>query len=98
MMAMATRSMPVRLTSVKRVQHRGLWRAYTRYRDEDLTGEDGPNEMLLFHGTGARSAAEVLAHSQGLDPRFGAGGFYGQVCDRVEQCPRISHATDLVTK
>mmetsp|Transcript_7531 Transcript_7531/g.22229 ORF Transcript_7531/g.22229 Transcript_7531/m.22229 type:complete len:82 (+) Transcript_7531:212-457(+) len=34
--------------------------------------------MLLFHGTAERAAAEVLAHQNGLDPRFSKGGFYGK--------------------
>lgn len=70
-----------KLVRVQRVQSKRLWRAYANYRDDELVhscaGGD-VNEMLLFHGTGERSASEVLAHPQGLDPRFSHGGFYGQ--------------------
>ena len=34
--------------------------------------------MLLFHGTAERAAEDVLAHQNGLDPRFSKGGFYGK--------------------
>ncbi|EOD07374.1 hypothetical protein EMIHUDRAFT_249582 [Emiliania huxleyi CCMP1516] len=33
--------------------------------------------MLLFHGTAERAVEDVLAHQNGLDPRFSNGGFYG---------------------
>ena len=38
----------------------------------------GVVEVLVFHGTAERAAADVLAHQNGLDPRFSNGGFYGQ--------------------
>ena len=76
------RSCPsARLSRVQRVQNKMLWRAYANYRDDQLVhtcaGGD-VNEMLLFHGTAERAAEDVLAHQNGLDPRFSNGGFYGQ--------------------
>ncbi|EOD07757.1 hypothetical protein EMIHUDRAFT_218321 [Emiliania huxleyi CCMP1516] len=76
------RSCPsARLSRVQRVQNKMLWREYAHYRDESLVhtcaGGD-VNEMLLFHGTAERAAEDVLAHQNGLDPRFSNGGFYGQ--------------------
>ena len=76
------RSCPsARLSRVQRVQNKKLWREYADYRDKSLVhicaGGD-VNEMLLFHGTAERAAEDVLAHQNGLDPRFSKGGFYGQ--------------------
>jgi len=76
------RSCPsARLSRVQRVQNKKLWCEYAHYRDESLVhtcaGGD-VNEMLLFHGTAERAAEDVLAHQNGLDPRFSNGGFYGQ--------------------
>ena len=48
---------------------------FERFRDERIAGD--PNETLLFHGTANKAAVEVLAHPDGLDPRFSNGGFYG---------------------
>ena len=68
-----------RLVSLERIQHRGLWRAYARKRDDIAFYNDSDaNEILLWHGTGERAPAAVLAHQEGLDPRFSSGGFYGQ--------------------
>ena len=68
-----------RLVSLERIQHRGLWRAYARKRDDVAFYNDSDaNEILLWHGTGERAPAAVLAHQEGLDPRFSSGGFYGQ--------------------
>ena len=68
-----------RLVSLERIQHRGLWRAYARKRDDVAFYNDSDaNEILLWHGTGGRAPAAVLAHQEGLDPRFSSGGFYGQ--------------------
>ncbi|EOD37066.1 hypothetical protein EMIHUDRAFT_226058 [Emiliania huxleyi CCMP1516] len=77
------RSCPsAKLSRVQRVQNKLLWRAYANYRDDQLVhtcaGGDVSNEMLLFHGTAERAAEDVLAHQNGLDPRFSNGGFYGQ--------------------
>ena len=76
------RSCPsARLSRVQRVQNKKLWCEYAHYRDASLVhtcaGGD-VNEMLLFHGTAERAAEDVLAHQNGLDPRFSNGGFYGQ--------------------
>ena len=68
-----------RMVSLERIQHRGLWRAYARKRDDVAFYNDSDaNEILLWHGTGERAPAAVLAHQEGLDPRFSSGGFYGQ--------------------
>ena len=68
-----------RMVSIERIQHRGLWRAYARKRDDVAFYNDSDaNEILLWHGTGERAPAAVLAHQEGLDPRFSSGGFYGQ--------------------
>ena len=68
-----------RMVALERIQHRGLWRAYARKRDDIAFYNDSDaNEMLLWHGTSARAPSEVLAHQEGLDPRFSVGGFYGQ--------------------
>ena len=68
-----------RLVSLERIQHRGLWRAYARRRDDvAFYNENDADEILLWHGTGARAPSAVLAHQEGLDPRFSSGGFYGQ--------------------
>jgi len=68
------------LKTVSRVQNKKLWSAYSHFRDAELIHSAGGdvNEMLLFHGTAERPASDVLAHPQGLDPRFSkGGGFYG---------------------
>ena len=65
------------LVSVRRVQWLELWEDYERHRDRYLPWQ-GANERLLFHGTCALSAKEVLAHPKGLDPAFSSGGFYGR--------------------
>mmetsp|Transcript_5000 Transcript_5000/g.14819 ORF Transcript_5000/g.14819 Transcript_5000/m.14819 type:complete len:379 (-) Transcript_5000:61-1197(-) len=65
-----------RIVSMERVQKRGLWRAYARYRSEQCRAPE--NELFLWHGTGALPPAEVLGHPSGLDPRFGSQGFYGR--------------------
>ena len=68
-----------RMVSLERIQHRGLWRSYARRRDDvAFYNANDANEMLLWHGTGARAPSAVLAHQEGLDPRFSSGGFYGQ--------------------
>jgi len=74
------RCMPhARAIRVERVQHRGLWRRYMRYRDEELRvlNDGDANEHHLFHGTGAQPPLEVLGHQDGLDPKLSGGGFYG---------------------
>ena len=59
------RSCPgAKLVQVQRIQNKKLWGAYARCRDDELAtsclgGE--VNELLLFHGTGERSAAAVLS-------------------------------------
>ena len=41
-----------RLVSLERIQHRGLWRAYARKRDDVAFYNDSDaNEILLWHGT-----------------------------------------------
>ena len=65
------------LVSVRRVQWLELWEDYERHRDRYLPWQ-GANERLLFHGTCAQSAEDVLKHPQGLDPRFSSEGFYGR--------------------
>ncbi len=68
-----------RLVSLERIQHRGLWRAYARRRDDiAFYNENDANEILAWHGTGERAPTAVLAHQEGLDPRFSDGGFYGK--------------------
>ena len=68
-----------RMVALERIQHRGLWRAYARRRDDvAFYNENDADEILLWHGTGARAPSAVLAHQEGLDPRFSGGGFYGQ--------------------
>ena len=68
-----------RMVSLERIQHRGLWRSYARRRDDVAFYNDSDaNEILMWHGTGERAPAAVLAHQEGLDPRFSSGGFYGQ--------------------
>ena len=68
-----------RMVSLERIQHRGLWRRYARRRDDVAFYNDSDaNEILMWHGTGERAPAAVLAHQEGLDPRFSSGGFYGQ--------------------
>ena len=68
-----------RVEAVERVQHRGLWRSYVRFRDEWIASGNGgdANERWLFLGTGAVSPAEVettkrdetgLASCKGLRP------------------------------
>jgi len=69
-------SCPVaRLIALQRVQWPHVWGEFARDRGEYLDGS--ANEQLLFHGTGAASAAEVFLHPHGLDPCFSNGGFYG---------------------
>ena len=63
------------LVSVKRVQWLQLWEDYERHRDRYV---QFANERLLFHGTCAQSAEDVLKHPHGLDPRFSSEGFYGR--------------------
>ena len=65
------------LVSVRRVQWLELWEDYERHRDRYLAWQ-GANERLLFHGTCAQSAEDVLKHPHGLDPRFSSEGFYGR--------------------
>ena len=68
-----------RMVSLERIQHRGLWRSYARRRDDVAFYNDSDaNEILMWHGTGERAPTAVLAHQEGLDPRFSSGGFYGQ--------------------
>lgn len=73
------RSCPTaKLVSLQRVQWPRAWEDYCRYRDERLSSVGAINECLLFHGTGVRSADAVLAHPDGLDPRFASQAFYGR--------------------
>ena len=68
-----------RMVSLERIQHRGLWRAYARRRDDvAFYNDNDAGEILMWHGTGARAPSAVLAHQEGLDPRFSDGGFYGK--------------------
>ncbi len=68
-----------RMVSLERIQHRGLWRSYARRRDDVVFYNDNDaGEILMWHGTGARAPSAVLAHQEGLDPRFSDGGFYGK--------------------
>ena len=68
-----------RMVSLERIQHRGLWRSYARRRDDvAFYNDNDAGEILMWHGTGARAPSAVLAHQEGLDPRFSSGGFYGQ--------------------
>ena len=65
-----------RMVSLERIQHRGLWRSYARRRDDVAFYNDSDaNEILMWHGTGERAPAAVLAHQEGLDPRFSSGAF-----------------------
>eukprot|EP00930_Biecheleria_cincta_P005121 TRINITY_DN106045_c0_g1_i1.p1 TRINITY_DN106045_c0_g1~~TRINITY_DN106045_c0_g1_i1.p1 ORF type:complete len:448 (-),score=50.56 TRINITY_DN106045_c0_g1_i1:230-1534(-) len=68
-----------RIVQLERVQHRGLWRSYSKYRDDEIKvfNEGDANERYLFHGTCQQAPREVLNHQEGLDPRFSSGGFYG---------------------
>ena len=42
---------------------------------DPLAAANDADARLLFPGTGAPSAAAVLQHPHGLDPRFSTGGF-----------------------
>lgn len=69
-----------RLSVVRRVRNRQLWKNYRECRDDIKRHNDGDaNEQLLFHGTGATRADDVLKDPGGLDPRHSqGGGFYGR--------------------
>ena len=69
-----------RLSVVRRVRNRQLWKNYRECRDDIQRHNDGDaNEQLLFHGTGATRADDVLKDPGGLDPRHSqGGGFYGR--------------------
>lgn len=77
----ARNSLKATLQRVQRVQKRRLWEEFRRHRDGYVAVRSqgwNANERFLFHGTGPRCAAEVLAHPDGLDPRLSLGGCFGR--------------------
>ena len=65
---------------VERIQNTELHHAWRARRKRVADNNDGdPNDQILFHGTGARPPTEVVAASEGLDPRNSKskGNFYG---------------------
>ena len=67
-----------RLVQMCRVHNQRWWRNYCAMRDGDIANSSvdfDANEQLLFHGSGTTAVSEVLKHQDGIDPRFGNGGF-----------------------
>ena len=86
------------LVSVEEVVNPYLAARWTEQKAYMADRQSGPNEKLLFHGSGATPPAVIALGRQGFDPRLSKGIFYGRgvyfaenpECEPDLPCPRES--------
>ena len=75
---LVTKSLPVTITKITRIQNMWLLEAYNFNKARMRVRNDGIiHEMDLFHGSGSNDPLEIACGEEGLDLRLSRGGSWG---------------------